>query len=142
MGVLTDLLVATEADMEAIGEMDYPLGQFPGLDAKGLDWVSFSTLQELVTGEPYDDVLKLYDPVLTVSDDGPWISKIPANLVQRLASLTETERRTIGARWAQTDELKHQWTEDVVQEVLEDICKLAVKAVSQPDHVLLMWICS
>ncbi|HEX3049643.1 MAG TPA: hypothetical protein VHP83_03230 [Aggregatilineaceae bacterium] len=142
MGVLTDLLVATEADLEAIGEMDYPLGQFPGLDAKGLDWVSFATLQELVTGEPYDDVLKLYDPVLIVSDDGPWISKIPANLVERLASLTETERRTIGSRWAQTEELKRWWAEEVVQDVLKDICDLAVRVISQPDHVLLMWICT
>ncbi len=141
MGVLSDLVVAPVDDAEKVAHADVPSRAFGGIDIKGIDTVKFGTLHSLVTGRTFDEVLALYDPVVEVSDDGPWVFRIPEELVERLAALSEEEGRTVAAKWAATEEFALSgWDEAAVSDGLVAICELARRAVDS-GQALFLWMC-
>jgi len=141
VGVLSDLVVAPVDDAEKVAHADVPSRAFGGIDIKGIDTVKFGTLHSLVTGRTFDEVLALYDPVVEVSDDGPWVFRIPEELVERLAALSEEEGRTVAAKWAATEEFALSgWDEAAVSDGLVAICELARRAVDS-GQALFLWMC-
>jgi hypothetical protein len=93
MGVLSDLVVAPAGDAERIGRSQIPSKEFGGIDIKGIDSVKFGTLHSILTGRSFEELLPEYEPVVTVSDDGPWVFQIPSDLVTRLAGLAGEDKR-------------------------------------------------
>ena len=129
MGILTDLVAATDADVERIARSQVPSQQFSGVDIKGIDTVKLGTLHSLLTGDDFEALLSQYDPVFEVSEDGPWVSRIPPALQSRLASMDATEMRRVADLWAATEEFKlDEWQPADVARVLESICTLATRA--------------
>lgn len=141
MGVLSDLVVAPAEDAERVAHASVPSREFGGIDIKGVDTVKFGTLHSLVTGRTFDEVLPLYDPVAEVSEDGPWVFRIPEELVLRLAALSDEERRTVAVKWAATEEFALSgWEEAAVSDGLVAICELARRA-TDAGHALFLWMC-
>ena len=140
-GVLSDLVVASPDQAEAIAKATVPSKVFGGIDIKGVDSVMFATLHSIVTGEPLKSLLPKYQPVVEVGHEGPWVFRIPSELVSRLARLHQVETAAISRRWARTEEFaRERWPEKVVLDVLQKISKLARKA-DDSHQALFLWMC-
>jgi hypothetical protein len=140
MGVLSDLVVAPAGDAERVAHAEVPSRAFDGIDIKGIDSVKFGTLQSILTGRPFEELLSEYDPVVTVSDEGPWVFRIPHELLTRLVALDHTERARVAKQWASTEEFGLDgWAEDDVAGALGSISTLARKAVDS-GQTLFLWM--
>ena len=140
MGVLSDLVVAPVGDAERVAHAQVPSQVFDGIDIKGIDSVRFGTLHSLLTGQAFEDLLPLYDPVVTVSDEGPWVFQIPREIVALLAGLDDTRKSEVARQWAKTEEFAlDRWTEREVASVLDSISTLAKKVI-EPDQALFLWM--
>jgi hypothetical protein len=141
MGVLSDLVVAPENDAERVANAEAPSQAFGGIDIKGIDSVKFGTLHSIVVGRPFEELLPDYEPVVTVSDEGPWVFRIPSGLVSRLAAISETERAGLAKRWARTEEFSLDgWADSDVSEALDAISTLARRAMAS-GQALFLWMC-
>jgi len=118
-----------------------PSREFGGIDVKGIDTVKFGMLHAMLTGRTFDDVLPSYDPVAEVSADGPWVFRLPEELVARLAALSPEERQAAGVKWAATEEFALSgWEEAAVSDGLVEICRLARQAADSR-QALFLWMC-
>lgn len=140
MGVLSDLVIAPANEAEHVAQAAVPSEVFNGIDIKGVDSVKFATLHSILTGRSFDDLLPIYEPVVTVSDEGPWVFQIPPDLVALLAALDDAGKTGIAQQWATTEEFVLDcWSADDVASVLNDISSLARKAV-ESDQALFLWM--
>jgi hypothetical protein len=141
MGVLSDLVVANEADAESVARAQVPSQKFGGIDIKGIDSVKFATLHSILTGRRFEELIPSYEPAFIVSDDGPWVFRLPGELVDRLATLTDSERQSVADRWAATEEFELDgWEAPMVAETLEEICVQAANAAAS-QRALFLWMC-
>lgn len=141
MGVLSDLVVAPGGDAERIGRALSPAAKFDGIDIKGIDSVKFGMLHSILTGRSFEDLLPEYDPVVTVSEEGPWVFRLPADLVARLATLSDEEQRVAVRKWAATEEFAlDRWPATEVASAFDRIASLARKAEAA-GHSLFLWMC-
>ncbi|HET7458127.1 MAG TPA: hypothetical protein VFJ74_10795 [Gemmatimonadaceae bacterium] len=140
MGVLSDLVAAPSTAAEAIGRTRGPARQFGGIDIKGIDTIKLGMLHAMLTGETFESLFPAYDPVVSVSDDGPWVFELPSALVQRLGALDEPALSATAASWARTEEFEADgWSPKDVHAVLRDICAVARQARSA-EHSLFLWM--
>lgn len=140
MGVLSDLVAAPATDADRIAHAVNPAAEFAGLDIKGIDSVKFGTLHAILTGRSFEELLPEYDPVVTVSDDGPWLFRLPTELVVRLASLSGGDARGVVSRWAATEEFALDgWSATDVERALDEIVALARKGLDA-GHSLFLWM--
>ena len=139
MGVLSDLIIGTEADLAGVPAGDAPINVLPGLDVKGIDITKLATLHDLVTGREFDPALEAF-PLVSgqESEDGPWVFRCPDDLVASLAALDEPSLTTLAARWATTDEFRmDHWEAAAVTDCLRSISALAKSAMQEgkPIHL-------
>lgn len=140
MGVLSDLVVANEGDAEAIANSSVPSKEFNGIDVKGIDSIKLNTLHSILTGRSYEELIPSYEPVLMLSDDGPWVFALPHELTASLAALNSQELQAAAKKWAQTEEfVLDRWQVCDVVDVLGPICGEASKAVSSK-QTLFLWM--
>ena len=140
MGVLSDLIVAPASAAEAISRSQVPAQEFGGADIKGIDTIKLARLHAQLTGDPLEALLPAYDPLVSVSDDGPWVFALPSRFVQQLATLGAPERAAAGARWAQAEEFTLDgWASSEVHGVLETLCAAARQAQGAGD-ALFLWM--
>lgn len=142
MGVLTDIVVASEAEAGAVGRASVPSQQWPGMDAKGIDQIKLGMLLSLLSGEPYrDSLVDEFTFLWEQSDDGPWVYRIPPCLVDRLSQLQGPELQRVAQEWARIEEFRLvNWKPADVEAVLRALVGLAEQARSQGKD-LLMWMC-
>jgi hypothetical protein len=141
MGVLSDLVVAPEADAAVVAGSMNPAAQFGGIDIKGISSVNFGVLHSILIGRPFKELLPQYKPLISLSSEGPWVFRIPQDLVVQLAGMSDHERHRVGDLWARTDEfLGAGWTQPEVAEAFESICALARNAV-ESKNALFLWMC-
>jgi len=139
MGVLNDLVVAASGDAERIARAESPAADFGGIDIKGIDSVKFGMLHSILTGRSFEDLLPEYEPVVSVSDDGPWVFRLPSDFVARLATLAGDDKQAVVSKWAATEEfVLDRWTASDVAEAFDDIALLARKA-DDAGHSLFLW---
>lgn len=137
MGVLTDLVIANEDDAMQIANSQHPLGEFTGIDMKGVDSVKLTMLHSILSGQSWKDLLSQYDPVAEASEDGPWVFLLPTELVHSLAGLDEPGIMNIADQWAKTEEFRlDNWSLEDVTAALRDIANLARQASDQGKRVL------
>ena len=133
-----DLLVAGESEAALIAKSRNPVAEFQGIALTHLDIVKMTQLHAIVTGRPYKELLREYDPIVTVAPEGPWIFRVPVELVSRLASLPDAEQKSVAERWAGTEEFKRdRWTASQAVAAFETICSLAKKG-SEPKAALFL----
>jgi hypothetical protein len=148
MSILTDFVVADISEAQRIGDSLSPSWQFEGLGEKGIDHVKLATLYALLTDQPYDTDFMSEDSLLYVaSDDGPWVHRVPDDMVRRLANLAESEYSRIAEKWSQTEEFTHKhsgFTPDLARErteaFLRRIAPLARYSLAE-NKILMMWTC-
>ena len=135
---LADLFIATAAEAMAGGEaIPVPSERATlndRIDIKGFDIVSMSTLWGILRGTPSDNPDVAEFPFVYESDDGEcWVHELPADLLERLLSLTPFETARVAKAWGQTDELKafEQSRPGLVRQVLSDIITLAERGRAQ-----------
>ena len=142
MGVLTDLFIATDSQMQQLGDHDIPLHMYPVIDIKGVDHIKLATLQCLVMGRAYDiSIIDEFDLVHERSEDGPWVYGLPEPLVDGLVALDIHEISQVAEAWAATDEVRlDNWPRSAVEAVLRRIVELVKQAQVEGKEVF-MWIC-
>lgn len=142
MGGLTDFVIANRVDAQDVCDSDCTSRDFFGLDAKGIDTVKLGVLHSILTGDEFDPSF-MGNLLCSGGEDGPWVMEVPAELVQRLAGLDRDLLRSVGAKWATTEEFSPRldnWSPDAVQQILHDLAALCSRAVEE-GKAMLMWVC-
>jgi hypothetical protein len=140
MGVLRDLVVAADVDAERVARARGPAEEFDGIDIKGIDSVKFGILHSILTGRAFKEILPACDPVVTVSEEGPWVFRIPCDLVARLAAITGDEKRAAVTKWAATEEFALDGRPpSEVAHAFDEIAALARRAVDGGQS-LFLWM--
>lgn len=140
MGVLNDLIIATEAELAALPEDDIPINAFPGVDIKGVGLIELASLHALLAGEEFDPSLDAF-PMIGGQEDGPWLNRIPDEMLTRLASLSSDDVARFAKDWSATEEFQESmWEPEEVHGRLGEIVALAKRAVAaeKPIH---LWTC-
>jgi hypothetical protein len=145
MGVLTDYLIATEAEAQA-GAESIPLDSEDRIDLKGIQHVPLSHLHCILTGREWSSgIIDEYQLVHEASEDGPWVYRLPADLVARLAGLKENHFDVFAKAWWATEhfqplgEMNEGYEIAEVKEYLIALTKLARRA-QERGKMLYMWM--
>jgi len=133
MGVLTDLFIATDAEVERLARDAIPIEHFPGLDIKGVGPIKLAELDAILCDVDFDQAMDRVELVRARSEKlGPWITRMPSELVAALAALDETEIVSCGERWAATEEfVEDGWYADEVVAILGQMAELAGRAQAE-----------
>jgi hypothetical protein len=101
--VLTDFVVADDSDAQKLGDK---LEAFDPIDAKGLGQIEMGTLYAILSDTEYDESFLVDDEsfAYTASDDGPWVQRVPEDMVRRLAAMTDDDLPRIAEAWSETEE--------------------------------------
>jgi hypothetical protein len=138
MGVLSDLVLAADADIPRIADSSVPSEEFDGIDVKGVDTIKLGMLHSLLTGRDFEELLPEYDPVHEASSDGPWVFRVPRELTTGLVNLTDSEFENLVDRWASTEEFELDGApREAVAEVLREIQTLARAGVASSREMFL-----
>ncbi|MDF1500964.1 MAG: hypothetical protein P1P76_10885 [Anaerolineales bacterium] len=139
MGSLADLLQATSADIPDIVASDYPLGTYKGASVDGLDPLMLIALQAMLSGKPTDELVDLYQPVAEASEEGPWLVRIPPELLRILADIAPHDVETFAEKWVQTDQLRDSgWTVEDLAFFLEPLI-LYAQSIGGSGKELFLW---
>lgn len=140
MGMLVNVVVADREDAGAIIESPKPTEEWKGFEASGLDQAKFAMLHALLTGELFDEAMAECGPVYAVTDEGPWLMKLPDESVELLARLEEDALDAIGEELAATEEFEEGgWSVDEVKAIVVAVADLAGVAVAQ-GRIMFVWM--
>ena len=140
MSTAADLILAASDEAPAILASDYPLGTFKGSNVDGLDPLKLAALHSLFAQKPFEIVVREYQPAGQASPQGPWLVKIPVELVTSLSNIAPPDQAAVAARWASTDQLKEQgWSEEDADGFLGRLVPYAQTAAFQGKD-LFLWI--
>jgi hypothetical protein len=139
MGLLCDYFLAPSDDAAAATLEGGPEG-LPTLSAKNLEpTVTMGTLEELMTGKPFDEILAEYTgPIVTMGDEGPWVNRLTEDLTTALRTVSSDRLAEVAAVWAETEEVRSD--PEIINEFLGELQQLAVRAHEQGGH-LYCWVC-
>ncbi len=137
--VISDLVIADEREARAVAGEAVPRRRWTGIDAEGVDQVKLATLWALLAGREFrDELVSEFVPLHEVSDDGPWVFRFPAPLVQLLAELEDDRASRLGSAWAGTEELELDgWDAESVAPLLHGLRSLARGAHAEKKSVLM-----
>jgi hypothetical protein len=139
MGIINDIFIASETDLIKLTVFDSPLDFFPGIDASGINKVKIAMLSNIVGNVKFDEALNEQPLIKTISEQGPWISRIPDRLRDMLASLANQDLQKVAVKWGKTKEFAADgWKHKDIAMLLEKLAHLARQA--QPDgKSLFLW---
>jgi hypothetical protein len=113
MSSAADLLLADTSEASAIVASDYPLGTFKGVNVDGLDPLKTAALHSLLAQKGFADVLREYQPIAQASPGGPWLVRLPSELIMCLTHVSPQDQASLAARWASSDQAQEAgWTEE------------------------------
>ena len=144
MGVLTDLIVADEAQADEIGRT-HPKTRSPAVTLKGFDQIKGATLWCILKGEDTrstDRVLALSDQFTCLyqrDDGGPWIYRFPDAFTKLLTEIDDSRFDEFAVEWSKTDEFEG-WPLDDIRFFLEALYDTAASAEASGKSIL-MWVC-
>jgi len=140
MEIVTNIIAAEDDEYTEIGESSCPLDEWSGIEANGLDTVKIATLHCLLTGDPLQMALDLYEPVY-VSASETMVLRVADELLEQLAALDEDTLESISSELAATEEFEsEQWHAEDVLAQLTEFAELAQLAESQ-GQALFVWMC-
>ena len=139
MEFMTNIVAAEEDEYTAIGEFSCPLDEWSGIEAPGLDTVKVAILHCLLTGDPLQLALDLYEPVY-VTESETVVLRIAEELLEKLAVLDEEALENVASELAASEDFEsEQWEADDVLAQLTDLADLAQLAESQ-GQALFVWM--
>ncbi len=140
MSTAADLILAAPTEASAILASDYPLGTFKGSNVDGLDPLKLAALHSLFTQKPFEVVVTEYQPSGQASPQGPWLVKIPVELVTALSNISPPDQAALASKWASTGQLKDQgWSEQDADGFLGRLIPYAQTAAFE-GKALFLWI--
>ena len=95
------LFIAVESEMARLQADDNPIDSFTCMHGLGIDLENRAQLYSLITGDFLDDCLSLEDPVHQFSDEGPWITCLPAELTRKIAALEDDQIIEVVGNWSE-----------------------------------------
>ena len=141
MGILTDLIMATEAELAAVPKDKVPFNVLPGVDVKGMGLVAIAMLYAIMTGTEFDPGLADFPFVGEHPEDGPWANLLPDEFVRSLAQLDDPMLEDVAHQWAATEELRlENWSFEDVHSRLGEVRTLAQRAI-QEGKPIYIWTC-
>jgi hypothetical protein len=139
MEIVINIVAAEEGEFMSVAESRFPLNEWSGFAAPGLDTIKVATLHSLVTGDSLQLSLDLYDAVF-LNDDETGALRVAEELMAELASLDEDALESLAGELAATEEFENDsWDVDAVLVLLTDLSELAQLAESQ-GQILFVWI--
>ncbi|MBP8277324.1 MAG: hypothetical protein KAX55_10585 [Propionivibrio sp.] len=141
MEFLTCVVAAEEDEYPDIAQSTSPLNEWSGIEAPGLDTTKVATLHSLLTGDPLQLALDLYEPIFVAEgDDETLVLRIEAELFEELTLLDEESLENVVDELMATDVYEHDGSdpEDVLAFVTA-LSELAQLAESQ-GQTLFVWI--
>lgn len=140
MEIVTHIVAADDDEYQAVGDSINPLDEWSAIEAPRLDTIKIATLHSLLTGDPLQVALDLYEPVY-VAENETVVLRIADELMEKLATLDEDELENIAIEVAATEEFEtEQWDTEDIQEQLILLGDLAQLAESQ-GQALFVWMC-
>ena len=100
MSSAADLILPAPGDAQAIVACDYPLGKFKGVSVDGLDPLKVAALHWVLVHKALKDILREYHPVAQASPEGPWLVRVPDELIAVLGKIAPTDQASVAAKWA------------------------------------------
>jgi len=135
-----DLILADPSEAPTIVASDYPLGTFKGVNIDGLDPLKLAALHSLLVHKPFGDVLRDYRPIGQASPEGPWLIRLPDELIAFLGKIAPPDQASVAAMWASTDQVQEEgWSQDNADQFLARLVPLAQSA-SFEGKDLFLWI--
>ena len=142
MGLLTDVLVASPSEAEAIcAELGHSK-KWPCWQSKGVDNLVFSDLLRTLGADADAKALRGEGRLIYVKDKGgPWVFHLPDVLPVFLAKLEDDEIPELAERWLQGEEAGDGGApvEDIAL-ALKELRALSKQAVVA-NKTLLLWMC-
>ena len=140
MEIVTNIVAADEEEYSSVGESGCPLDEWSGIETLGLDTVKIAVLHSMLTGDPLQIALDLYEPVY-VSVRETIVLRLADEVLEKLAGLDEEGLENIAAELAATEAFeREQWGVEDVLEQLTSLAELAQLAESQ-GQALFVWMC-
>ena len=140
MSSAADLILAAPADIQAIVASDYPLGKFKGVSVDGLDPLKLAALHWVLVHKALKDILPEYHPVAEASPEGPWLVRIPGELIAALGRIAPPDQASVAAKWASTTQAQEAgWSEQDAAGFLGRLVPFAQTAAFE-GKALFLWI--
>jgi hypothetical protein len=142
MGSLADLILAESSDVPAIVSSEYPLGTFTGTNVDGLDPLKLAALHSTFTNQVFSDLLGHYAPIAEASTSGPWLIKLPGELITFLAGLAPQDYTSTADKWASTAQAQEDgWSSMDAEKFLGQVAHFAQTAAFEGKDIYL-WVYS
>lgn len=141
MGLLTDYFIAPD-DAAAAGVVSQgPASTFPTVEGNGIEpTVHLGTLEEILTGRSFDDILADdSDPIAHEDDYNMLVLPVSTHLLDALQVSSSDSLADAAVRWSQTDELAGSDPKPLA-EFLAALAELARTARSTGSSVY-CWVC-
>ena len=141
MEFLTCVVAAEEDEYPDIAQSNSPLNEWSGIEAPGLDTTKVATLHSLLTGDPLQLALDLYEPIFVAEgDDETLVLRIEAELFEELTLLDEESLESVVDELMATDVYEHDGSDpENVLAFVTALSELAQLAESQ-GQTLFVWI--
>ncbi len=140
MGLLVNIVVADEEEIEAVGLSQHPVDEWSGVEAREIDTAKLAMLHCLLTGDNFEDALSAYEPVFVGDEEGAVVLRLPNEVADKLASFEEEALEQVGEELAATEEFEmNNWPLEEVQSLVVQLGDLAQLAESQ-GQIMLVWM--
>lgn len=140
MSILTNIVAAEEDEVEAVGDSLQPVDEWSGISLRDIGIAKIATLHSLLTGDLFEDVAALCEPVYISPAEGALVLRLADELKDRLAKLDEESLDAVAAELAATEEFEMAGRDEgEVLAMLADLADLARLAESQ-DQTLFVWM--
>jgi hypothetical protein len=138
----SDLLISGPGEIQAvIAKTATTSGDdAPRIDISDFDLIPLSQLLCLFSGQTWDvAILDSFPIIEEQSVNGPWIHRLPDELVKWLSTLQPADLDGVAMKWSQTEELQEMEDRQpgITLEVVVAITRLARKAVDEGKHLYL-----
>jgi len=140
MGSAADLILAAPNEASSIVACDYPLGAFKGVNVDGLDPLKLAVLHSLFAARALPDILRDYQPIAQASPSGPWLVRLPHELLVLLGKIAPPDQPSVAAQWSATDQAKEEaWSPEDADQFLGRLIPFAQTAAFEGKD-LYLWI--
>lgn len=144
--MLIDLIAAHPDDAQAILRTSGHANVWPTLETPGIGPMQLASLSLVLSGRApapaaQSRIANDFTKLASDGDEGPWIHRMPDELLALLAHLEEHQLDDMAQAWAGADEqVAHRWGGPGLPGLLAELSALAGSALAQ-GHSILVWVC-
>jgi hypothetical protein len=138
MGVLTELVLASIDEADAVAREPVPSRRWTGIDVKGHNSVTFGQLLAILRDVDWTPEIFGDELVASGGDDGPWVTSVPSDFVTEVGALADARLEEIAEAWATTEELEHFSVEQTLDTLtrVRGLCRRA----REERATILLWM--